>query len=839
MQEEFDVDSEDAPAAQCTSMKGSVVAVDYETFYDSAAKYSLRNMDPYSYVHDPRFDAYLVSIVSDLGEEYVGNPRGFDWASISGKQWLAHNAAFDGMVTNRLVELGIIPDVKREWLDTADLVSYLCVPRSLKDACRELLGLEISKKARSDMDGKKEADLTALQRHDLLNYAADDSRLCLRLWQEYGAQWPEIERKVSKANREAGWLGVHCDRAGIMDGLRTLKAIQAEAARGLPWYNPSLPLTDKNNRKPGSRPAFLMHAISLGLPVPTSIKKDDPGMLAWVAKYGKDHPFIQARLTYASVTPHIARLESMLELMDKNDVLRFSGLYFGAHCLTGDHEVLTRDGWVPLEKWQGGDIMQWRPNHTTDFLPATANSFANEEDYMVEIDSPWIRIRMTQGHTVPTFRHDKLVPRKANNILLRGRGATLLYHHDGLLKDDGSLCCSDGYLKPEYFRKAPADPVVYCPSTETGYFLVRYRGAISVTGNTGRSSGGHDSSDEGGGARWNFYNQSKGDRKTGLTHGVNMRGLVTARPGKVFGIWDFSQIEPRVAHWLAGNTEFLTLVEKEDMYQATAKMLGWYPKDRNDLKHEDPKTRDLSKACSIGQTYQMSGAKFALTCEKMGIPLTPLPESEWDLDRRAKFLLRNSANLDWEDPAQAHKVGVFLTADRIVQQWRRSNPKVCALWPALQGELEEAAHRQEPVHMFELPSGRPKPYYNPHFRSHFKIMKDAESGDEATVAENRLMASVIKGMQATPQYGGLLVENLVQATARDIMFWGAMDIIDTKPQWDYIGNVYDEVVFELPEDDAAEAEKLIPYCLCRGSSSSWTKGLPLAVDGGIRLRYEK
>jgi hypothetical protein len=47
------------------------------------------------------------------------------------------------------------------------------------------------------------------------------------------------------------------------------------------------------------------------------------------------------------------------------------------------------------------------------------------------------------------------------------------------------------------------------------------------------------------------------------------------------------------------------------------------------------------------------------------------------------------------------------------------------------------------------------------------------------------------------------------------------------------------VIFEIPKSDAEAALKVIPECLCRGSSSAWTKGLPLAVDAGVHERYEK
>ena len=113
----------DAPSLNATSPFGNLVAVDFETFYDSAAGYSLRVMTPHAYVNDPRFDPYLVSVVGETGEEYVGDPLLFDWKLLTGARIVMHNAGFDGMVLNRLIELGKIPDFDRELLAGALLLA--------------------------------------------------------------------------------------------------------------------------------------------------------------------------------------------------------------------------------------------------------------------------------------------------------------------------------------------------------------------------------------------------------------------------------------------------------------------------------------------------------------------------------------------------------------------------------------------------------------------------------------------------------------------------------------------------------------------------------------------
>lgn len=263
-----------------------------------------------------------------------------------------------------------------------------------------------------------------------------------------------------------------------------------------------------------------------------------------------------------------------------------------------------------------------------------------------------------------------------------------------------------------------------------------------------------------------------------------------------------------------------------------------------DLVNAGPRHRFLTAGslvanCTIGLGYGMGAAKFLLTCEKMGIDLPPVPKDQWVLDRRVKFILLNHAHLDWRKPEDEERISRFLGADQVVAKWRQMNPQVQNLWKYFQSQLETSAANQMSTHTFVLPSGRKKTYYDPHFRTENKIITDPETGVSSTKVEKRLFASTTKGYPATALHGGPITENIVQATARDVMFWGAVDIIKARPNWHYVMNCYDEVVFEVPETETADAEKLIPDCLCRGSASSWTQGLPLEVDGGIRDRYEK
>jgi DNA polymerase len=235
----------------------------------------------------------------------------------------------------------------------------------------------------------------------------------------------------------------------------------------------------------------------------------------------------------------------------------------------------------------------------------------------------------------------------------------------------------------------------------------------------------------------------------------------------------------------------------------------------------------------------MGAAKFMGECDKMGAALDPVPPDRWLLDRSKKFVLLNVAGIDYRDPQNADLVSKFLAANAVVKQWRAANPKITALWAALQAELETAATNREKVHYFRLPSGRRKGFFNPHFRIEPKVNIDPDTGKKEQILRKQLFAQTIMGGDFESLHGGVITENLVQAIARDVMFWGALDCVKHDPEFHYIGNIYDEVISEVPDAKAELADRLIPEFLCRGSALSWAKGLPLEVEGGIKEKYEK
>lgn len=78
----------------------------------------------------------------------------------------------------------------------------------------------------------------------------------------------------------------------------------------------------------------------------------------------------------------------------------------GRFCLTGDHEVLTRDGWVRLDQWNGGFIAGW--NATTEgisFQKAEALSFDYDGE-MYTYKDPRIDQCSTPDHKMRVQKYD-------------------------------------------------------------------------------------------------------------------------------------------------------------------------------------------------------------------------------------------------------------------------------------------------------------------------------------------------------------------------------------------------------------------------------------------------
>lgn len=278
-----------------------------------------------------------------------------------------------------------------------------------------------------------------------------------------------------------------------------------------------------------------------------------------------------------------------------------------------------------------------------------------------------------------------------------------------------------------------------------------------------------------------------------------IRTAFVAKRGCTFLVADFSAIEARVIAWLAGEKWRLDVFNTHGkIYEASASQMFKVPIES--VVKGSP-LRQKGKIAELALGYQ--GGVGALTT--MGALKMGLKESE---------------------------------LQGLVEAWRTANPAIVRLWAEVGKAALEAVEDKTIVSIhhglrFEvrnnllyilLPSGRRLSYMRP------------------TISQNKFGSKALKyeGMNQTTKqwcvqdtYGGKLVENIVQAVARDLLAEAMVNV--EKAGYRIVMHVHDEIIIECEKDKADLAE----VCRIMGQSIDWAKGLPLRADGYETEYYKK
>ncbi len=271
-----------------------------------------------------------------------------------------------------------------------------------------------------------------------------------------------------------------------------------------------------------------------------------------------------------------------------------------------------------------------------------------------------------------------------------------------------------------------------------------------------------------------------------------LRGAITAREGYSLAIWDYAQIEARVLAWLAGEQRLLRgFAHGSDVYRLFACEIYRLPVDAINKAQ-----RFVGKTAVLGLGYSMGGPKFQLSLAGSGMEM-PVNECK-----------------------------------RIVELYRSTFPRVPALWQEIDRLWRKSAHtgmstsfaglldfdyQKKPwgdCVRVKLPSGRRLHYWHP----------KAEGG----------RGSYQSGQFRKEVYGGLLVENICQAIARDVLATGMLRL---REECNIVATVHDEILAEVPDDRAEELLELGNNLL--STPPAWASDLPLAVEGFVSKRYRK
>ena len=108
---------------------------DLETYYTK--RYSVAKIGLDRYVKHPDFRVTLVSIVTEDGFEWVGEPQNLPVERLNGHTLISHNAEFDSVCARAAIFKGQMPEfMPADWICTADMASYHQLPRSLPGQLR-------------------------------------------------------------------------------------------------------------------------------------------------------------------------------------------------------------------------------------------------------------------------------------------------------------------------------------------------------------------------------------------------------------------------------------------------------------------------------------------------------------------------------------------------------------------------------------------------------------------------------------------------------------------------------------------------------------------------------
>ena len=273
-----------------------------------------------------------------------------------------------------------------------------------------------------------------------------------------------------------------------------------------------------------------------------------------------------------------------------------------------------------------------------------------------------------------------------------------------------------------------------------------------------------------------------------------IRTAFIPRDGAQFLVADFSAIEARVIAWYAGETWRQKVFEQGgDIYCASASQMFKVPVEKHGINGH---LRQKGKIAELALGYGGSvGALKAMGAIEMGLTEDELPP--------------------------------------LVDAWRQSNPRIVEFWWAVDRAVMEAVRYKHTTTDYgltfscrsgmlfiTLPSGRNLAYVKPKIGTN-------KFGGECITYEG---VGATKKWERLDSYGPKFVENIVQATARDILCYA----MRTLRCCSIVMHIHDELVIEADPCISLDA-----VCDQMSRTPPWAKGLLLRADGYATPFYKK
>ena len=273
-----------------------------------------------------------------------------------------------------------------------------------------------------------------------------------------------------------------------------------------------------------------------------------------------------------------------------------------------------------------------------------------------------------------------------------------------------------------------------------------------------------------------------------------IRTAFVPQGNRKFIVADFSAIEARVIAWLADEKwRQDVFAEGKDIYCASASQMFGVPVEKHGVNGH---LRQKGKIAELALGYGGSvGALKAMGALEMGLSEDELPA--------------------------------------LVSAWRQANPKIVQFWWAVDRAVMDAVTRKTTTKthgiifsarngmlFITLPSGRSLAYVKP------KIGENRFGGDCITYEG----VGGTKKWERIDSYGPKFVENIVQATSRDILCYA----MKTLRCCSIVMHIHDEVVIEADRRMSLQA-----VCDQMGRTPPWANGLQLRADGYETDFYKK
>ena len=267
------------------------------------------------------------------------------------------------------------------------------------------------------------------------------------------------------------------------------------------------------------------------------------------------------------------------------------------------------------------------------------------------------------------------------------------------------------------------------------------------------------------------------------------RNWIKPRPGKIFYIVDYAQIEPRCLNWLVGNIEMMEALRHGFSYYEAylraakqEKRVGWSGTAGTLKKEVGVVKYTKVKNESLGCGYGMGATKYT-----------------------------SYANVSEEE------------AKSVIETFRKGNPKITQFWRRLDNLISSAARDKSKHLSIEMPTGDTLQYFT---------VRPKKGGYEGFVTKGDFGFTSLQPRL----WGGCATENVTQRMARDILAEAVLNLEDSGIP--VVFTSHDEAILEI-DDDASKDEAIAEANQILKATPAWAEGLVLDVEGNLATEYTK